>query len=67
MNPRVKSVQALTGHQLELTFTNDERRLFDLTPYLQDGVFKPLQNMGLFQRARIVAGSVEWPGEVDWR
>lgn len=48
MNPRVKSVQALTGHQLELTFTNDERRLFDLTPYLQDGVFKPLQNMGLF-------------------
>ena len=36
-----------------------------MTPYLQRGVFVKLQNRSLFQAARVVAGSVEWPGELD--
>lgn len=65
MNPFVKSVRPLADYRLELAFENGEQRIFDLTPYLGRGVFSRLQNPALFRMARVVAGSVEWPGEVD--
>lgn len=65
MNPYVKSVRALDGHQLALEFENGEQRVFDVKPYLNRGIFIRLQNDELFQTARVVAGSVEWPGGLD--
>jgi len=65
MNPYVKSVRPLDDYRLEILFENGERRIFDMSPYLQRGVFVRLQNSAAFQAARVVAGSVEWPGEVD--
>lgn len=65
MNPYVKSVRALDGHQLALEFENGEQRVFDVKPYLNRVIFIRLQNDELFQTARVVAGSVEWPGELD--
>lgn len=65
MNPYVKSVRPLADYRLELAFENGEQRIFDLTPYLGRGVFSRLQNPALFRMARVVAGSLEWPGEVD--
>jgi Protein of unknown function (DUF2442) len=65
MNPYVKSVRPLDDHRLEILFENGERRLFDMAPYLQRGVFVRLQNRAAFRAARVVGGSVEWPGEVD--
>ena len=59
MNPYIKQVQPLENYQLELLFENGERRIFDMTPYLQRGVFVKLQNRSLFQAARVVAGSVD--------
>lgn len=53
------------GHRLLLIFTNDERRVFDLTPYLDKGLFRALQDAETFDRACVVAGPVEWPGEID--
>jgi len=65
VNPFVKSVRPLDDYRLEILFENGERRLFDMSPYLRRGVFVRLQNRAAFQAARVVAGSVEWPGEVD--
>lgn len=65
MNPYVTQVNPLEDFRLELTFENGERRIFDMKPYLQQGVFIRLQSRSLFQAARVVAGSVEWPGEID--
>ena len=65
MNPYVNRVRPLDDYQLEVEFENGERRLFDMKPYLQRGVFARLQNRAAFQAARVVVGSVEWPGEVD--
>jgi len=39
--------------------------LLQLKPYLEWGVFKRLQNPAPFKTARVVAGSVEWSGEID--
>ena len=65
MNPYVLSVQPLEDYRLNLMFENGERRIFDVKPYLQRGVFVRLQNRATFQAARVIAGSVEWPGELD--
>jgi hypothetical protein len=65
VNPHVKQVRLLEDYQLELLFENGEQRIFDVKPYLQRGVFVRLQNRATFQAVRVVAGSVEWPGELD--
>ncbi len=65
MNPYVKSVKALDDYQLALEFENEGWRIFDMKPYLNRGIFTRLQNHALFQAARVVAGSVEWPGGLD--
>ena len=65
MNPYVKTVKALPDFQLALMFENGEGRIFDVKPYLQRGVFARLENLARFRAVRVVAGSVEWPGEID--
>jgi hypothetical protein len=65
MNPYVKTVKALDDYQLVLLFENGEQRIFDVKPYLQRGVFAQLENLARFRAVRVVAGSVEWPGELD--
>jgi hypothetical protein len=65
MNPHVKNVRALDDFQLALEFENEGWRIFDVKPYLNRGIFVRLQNQALFQAARVVAGSVEWPGGLD--
>ena len=65
MNPYVKHVRPLDDFRLEVVFENGERRLFDVQPYLQRGRFGRLQNRAVFRAARVVDGSVEWPGELD--
>lgn len=64
-NPKVRRVRALPGYKLDLTFDNGQRKQFDLSPYLDTGVFRQLRDPSTFQSARVVAGSVEWTGEID--
>jgi hypothetical protein len=65
MNPHVKSVCALDDFELEVLFENGESRRFDVKPYLERGIFVRLRDHTLFQAARVVAGSVEWPAGLD--
>ncbi len=65
MNPYVKSVEIVDEERLDLVFENGERRLFDVKPYLSRGIFSRLKNPSLFRAARVVSGSVEWPGGLD--
>lgn len=65
MNPHVTRLVPQSDHRLLLEFENGEKRLFDLTPYLDKGVFRPLRDSPNFALARVVDGSIEWPGEID--
>ncbi len=65
MNPRVIHLIPQADHRLLLEFENGETRLFDLTPWLDKGVFRMLRDSPEFTQARLVDGSVEWPGEID--
>ncbi len=65
MNPYVVSVTPMDGFRLDIVFEGGEHRIFDVKPYLNRGVFVRLQNPATFAAARVVAGSVEWPGGLD--
>ena len=65
MNPYVTRLTPQSGHRLLLEFDNGETRLFDLTPYLELGVFRALRDGPDFALAQVVDGSIEWPGEID--
>ena len=65
MSPLVRRVCPAADFTLEVEFETGERRLFDVTPYLHRGVFVRLQDRSVFRSARVVAGSVEWPGGLD--
>lgn len=61
----VISVQPQPGYKLRIEFENHERRIFDMSPYLDIGVFRNLKDPAYFSSARIEGGTVAWPGEID--
>ena len=65
MTPRIKDVETRPGHRLRVGFENGEARLFDVTPYLEKGVFRELLDEAYFQRVRPIGCGVEWPNEQD--
>lgn len=66
MNPRVQAIEAVHNTALDLRFEDGELRRFDVLPYIErGGVFAQLRDPGVFRSARVVAGAVEWAGEVD--
>ena len=59
MTPRVTQVFPEENHHLLLEFSNGERREFDVSPYLEKGIFQSLKNETYFRRVRVSLGTVE--------
>ena len=66
MNPEVKSVEPLDNYQLKLHFENGDLKIFDVSPYLEKGIFKELKDCNYFKSVRVVSGAVQWPHEQDF-
>lgn len=58
-------VQPLENYQLLLTFGNQEKRIKDMKPYLEKGVFKKLKNKTIFNKVKISYGTIYWEGDID--
>lgn len=65
MSPRVLSATSLTNYQIELSFSNGEKRNLDMSPYLSFGVFSRLKDQDKFKNVRVSYGTIEWPCGVD--
>jgi hypothetical protein len=52
-------------NRLLITFDNKERRIFDVSPYLSDGFYSPLNNPAVFKTAKVNSLTVEWAGGID--
>lgn len=63
MNPRVKSVTVIEDYKLEITFTNNEIRIFDVKPYLKDKFWSRLNNIDIFKSVNVMGGSITWLDE----
>ena len=65
MNPRVQAVVARDDYKLEIAFVNGEVGVFDCSHLLEFGVFRELNDICYFKRARVLYGTVVWPHEQD--
>ena len=65
MNPRVTKVKPSQNYTLQITFSNGEVKDFDVKPYLGIGIFRELQDLGVFNSVKPFLGSVQWSNGVD--
>ncbi|MDR4510067.1 MAG: DUF2442 domain-containing protein [Candidatus Brocadiaceae bacterium] len=61
----VISVEPQKDNTLILLFENQEKRRFDMTPYLGKKPFRKLKAAPLFMKAKVAYGTVVWPGNID--
>lgn len=61
----VVKVEAGPDYTLFLEFENGEKRVFDMTPYLDVKPFNVLKGSPRFAEASIGYGTVIWPGNID--
>ena len=65
MNPRVAEVKPRNDFTLEILFTNQERKIFDVKPYLDKGIFQELNKSEVFNSVKVENGSISWSGGQD--
>jgi hypothetical protein len=63
--PAVRAVTPNEDCSLSVVLDNGERRLLDMKPYLDFGVFKKLRDYESFKRARVAFDTIEWDEGVD--
>ena len=57
-------VKPLEDYKLLLTFDNHMKKIKDMKPYLDKGVFKVLQDKAIFNSVTIEFGTISW-GNID--
>jgi len=62
---KVIAVSANRDFSLDLKFSDGSLKRFDVTPYLDRGIFTELKNLDYFKQARVAFGTVQWPNEQD--
>lgn len=65
MRPRAIDVQVLSDYNLLITFDNNEKRIFDVKPYLQYIQFAELKNTAIFNTVKIDGLSISWINGAD--
>lgn len=61
----VKKVKPLPDYKIYVEMEDGNKGIFDMTPYLDHGVFKELKNIDYFNQVYILFGAVTWPNEQD--
>ena len=59
------AVTPLENHTLLVVFNNNERRLFDVKPYINGSWYGMLADEGFFRTVRIAGNTVEWADGQD--
>ena len=63
---KVISVEPLDGHKLRIQLSNGRNGLFDVSSYLDKGIFSELKNPQYFRRVKVAFGGIMWPHEQDF-
>lgn len=65
MRPRAIDVKVLSNYNLLITFDNNEKRIFDVKPYLQYIQFEALKNTAIFNTVKVDGLSISWINGAD--
>ena len=60
--PVVISAQAKKNYHLDISFSSGERKVFDMSPYLEKGLFQQLKKPEVFNSFFIANDTVNWLG-----
>lgn len=63
---KVIDIQPKDLCQIRVTLSNGKQGVFDVSPYLEKGIFKELKDENYFQKAKISFGSIVWPNSQDF-
>ena len=63
---KVISVEAIENYRLQILLSDNRRGIFDVSPYLDKGVFRELRDPQYFRGVRVAFGGVMWPHEQDF-
>lgn len=62
---RVRRVAPLPGYRLDIEFDDGNRGVYDMTPYLDKGIFRGIRDERVFNRVHVAFGVVTWNDEID--
>lgn len=65
MRPKAIDVKPLNNYILEIIFSNGEKKLFDVKPYLKFKPFNELEDEKEFKKVKIAGLSIEWENGAD--
>jgi len=60
IRPKAVNVTPQEDYNLLVTFSNDEKRIFDVKPYLEFKPFVELRNPTIFETVKPAGLSIEW-------
>jgi hypothetical protein len=63
---RITSVEPLVGYKLKIELSNGKKGVFDVSPYIDKGVFNELKEQSYFCSVRPAFGGIMWPHEQDF-
>jgi len=63
---KVISVEPMDGHKLRIQLSNGKIGVFDVSPYIDKGVFHELKDPQYFRRVKVAFGGIMWPHEQDF-
>ncbi len=65
--PKIKSVAIIDTHTLMVTFSNHEKRKYDVSPLLSLDMFTPLNEPAFFKNVKVDAGgyALVWNEDID--
>jgi len=58
-------VKPIENYQILLTFENNEKKIFDMKPYLDKGIFSELKDEKKFRSVRVSFYGIEWCNQAD--
>jgi hypothetical protein len=62
---KVIEAKANEDFSLDLKFSDGKLKRFNIKPYLDYEVFKPLKNVDYFMQIKVAYGTVQWSDEQD--
>jgi len=65
MNPRVANVKPEKDYTLRVWFKNGEEGIFDVKPFLNYEMFRPLKDIDFFNSVRPEHGTIQWANDAD--
>lgn len=61
----IVNVEVLPNYELLLTFDNKVKKIKDMKPYLEQGVFRKLKGKEFFNKVKISFGTISWGEDID--